>query len=129
MAVDRWVGEAVRPAFAASNAGINALTRHSASAYGKDGIRANSVSPGGALSETAIAMMSEEFEAQLVAGVTIGRLGNPQDLVQSICFLSGDDAGWVSGQVWSVNAGAGFRDRRAAVESSLPSWCRVIPFP
>jgi len=105
-----WVGEAVRPAYAASKAGINALTRHIASAYGKDGIRANSVSPGAVLSETAIRNTSEEFKAQMLAAVTVGRLGEPKDLAQTICFLLSDEADWVSGQVWSVNGGAGFRD-------------------
>ncbi|MGQ7296977.1 SDR family NAD(P)-dependent oxidoreductase [Quadrisphaera sp. KR29] len=105
-----WVGEAVRPAYAASKAGINALSRHLASAYGKQGIRANSVSPGAVLSETALATMSEEFKAQMRAGVTVPRLGQPADLGQTICFLLSDDADWVSGQVWSVNGGGGFRD-------------------
>ena len=105
-----WVGEPVRPAYAASKAGINALTRHIASAYGKEGVRANSVSPGAVMSETALATMSDEFKAQMLAGVTVPRLGQPDDLASTICFLLSDDASWVSGQVWSVNGGAGFRD-------------------
>lgn len=105
-----WVGEAVRPAYAASKAGINALTRHIASAYGKRNVRANSVSPGAVLSETAIATMSEEFKEQMRAGVTVPRLGKPEDLANTIAFLLSDDTEWVSGQVWSVNGGGGFRD-------------------
>ncbi|WP_229068984.1 SDR family NAD(P)-dependent oxidoreductase [Actinoplanes sp. DH11] len=105
-----WVGESTRPAYAASKAGINALTRHIASAYGKDGIRANAVSPGAVLSETALAMMSEEFKAQMRAGVTVPRLGVPDDLASTIAYLLSDDTSWVSGQVWSVNGGGGFRD-------------------
>lgn len=105
-----WVGEAVRPAYAASKAGINTLTRHIASAYGRQGIRANSVSPGAVLSETALATMSEDFKAQMLAGVTVERLGKPEDLANTICFLLSDDTEWVTGQVWSVNGGGGFRD-------------------
>ncbi|WP_433388625.1 SDR family NAD(P)-dependent oxidoreductase [Micromonospora sp. KLBMP9576] len=105
-----WVGEPVRPAYAASKAGINALTRHVASAYGKQGVRANCVSPGAVLSETALATMSDEFKAQMMAGVTVARLGQPDDLASTICFLLSDDTSWVSGQVWSVNGGGGFRD-------------------
>lgn len=100
----------MRPAYAASKAGINALTRHIASAYGKDGIRANSVSPGAVMSETALATMSEKFQAQMRAGVSVPRLGTPADLTQTICFLLSDDADSVTGQVWSVNGGGGFRD-------------------
>jgi NAD(P)-dependent dehydrogenase (short-subunit alcohol dehydrogenase family) len=100
----------VRPAYAAAKAGVNALTRHLAAAYGKDGIRANSVSPGAVMSQTALATMSEDFKAQMLAGVTIPRLGQPGNLARTICFLLSDDADWVSGQVWSVNGGAGFRN-------------------
>ena len=105
-----WVGEATRPAYAASKAGINALTRHIASAYGKQGIRANSVSPGAVLSETAIRTMSDDFKKQMLAGVTVTRIGKPEDLANTICFLLSEDADWVTGQVWSVNGGGGFRD-------------------
>ncbi len=105
-----WVGEDTRPAYAASKAGINTLTRHIAKAYGKDGIRANSVSPGAVLSETALVNMTEDFKAAMLAGVTVPRLGVPADLAQTICFLLSDDTSWVSGQVWSVNGGGGFRD-------------------
>ena len=105
-----WAGETTRPAYAASKAGINALTRHIASTYGKQGVRANSVSPGAVLSETALRTMGEKFQAKLLRGVTVGRLGKPEDLAQTIAFLLSDDADWVSGQVWSVNGGGGFRD-------------------
>ncbi|MEV6349063.1 SDR family NAD(P)-dependent oxidoreductase [Actinoplanes sp. NPDC051851] len=104
------VGEPVRPAYAASKAGINALTRHIASAYGKDGVRANCVSPGAVLSETGLATLSREFRDQLLAGTPLSRLGRPDDLASTICFLLSDDASWVSGQVWSVNGGGVFRD-------------------
>lgn len=105
-----WIGEDTRPAYAASKAGINTVTRHIAKAYGKQNIRANSVSPGAVMSETALATMSEEFKDQMRAGLTLTRLGEPADLAQSICFLLSDDTTWVSGQVWNVNGGAGFRD-------------------
>jgi NAD(P)-dependent dehydrogenase (short-subunit alcohol dehydrogenase family) len=104
-----WVGEAVRPAYAASKAGINALTRHIASAYGKHKVRANSVSPGAVLSETAIATMGDEFRARLLASVPVSRLGQPDDLAATICFLLSDDAAWITGQAWSVNGGSGYR--------------------
>jgi NAD(P)-dependent dehydrogenase (short-subunit alcohol dehydrogenase family) len=105
-----FVGEAVRPAYAASKAGINTLSRHIASAYGDRFIRANSVSPGAVLSETAIATLGEDFQAMVLAALALKRLGKPDDLASTIAFLLSDDASWVSGQVWSVNGGGGFRE-------------------
>ncbi len=51
-----------------------------------------------------------EFKAAMLAGVTVPRLGRPEDLASTIAFLLSDDTAWVSGQVWSVNGGGGFRD-------------------
>jgi NAD(P)-dependent dehydrogenase (short-subunit alcohol dehydrogenase family) len=62
------------------------------------------------MSETALETMSAEFKAQMLASVTLTRLGKPEDLAQTIAFLLSEDANWVSGQVWSVNGGGGFRD-------------------
>ncbi len=105
-----FVGEAVRPAYAASKAGINALTRHIASRWGKEGIRCNGVSPGMVLSETGLATMSEEFKAAGLAGNRSTRLGRPSDLAAAAAFLLSDDAEWINGQTWSIDGGGSLRD-------------------
>ncbi|WP_326950162.1 SDR family oxidoreductase [Amycolatopsis sp. NBC_01307] len=105
-----FVGEAVRPAYAASKAGVNALTRHIASRWGKEGIRCNGVSPGMVLSETALATMSEEFRAAGLAGNRSTRLGRPADLAAAAAFLLSDDAEWVNGQTWSIDGGGSLHD-------------------
>jgi NAD(P)-dependent dehydrogenase (short-subunit alcohol dehydrogenase family) len=105
-----FVGEATRPAYAASKAGINALTRHVARRWGPENIRCNGVTPGAVLSETALRTMSEEFKARLRASTTLGRLGRPEDLANTICFLLSDDSSWVNGQIWNVDGGSNFRE-------------------
>jgi len=105
-----FVGEPLRPAYAASKAGINALTRHVASRWGKEGIRCNGVSPGMVLSETALATMSEEFKAAGLAGSRSTRLGRPSDLAAAAAFLLSDDAEWINGQTWSVDGGGSLHD-------------------
>ncbi|MEV6306380.1 SDR family oxidoreductase [Actinoplanes sp. NPDC051861] len=104
------VGEATRPAYAAAKAGINALTRHVASRWGREGIRCNGVSPGMVMSETALSMMSEEFKAAGLAATHSTRLGRPADLAATVAFLLSDDAEWINGQVWSIDGGATFHD-------------------
>jgi NAD(P)-dependent dehydrogenase (short-subunit alcohol dehydrogenase family) len=105
-----FVGEATRPAYAASKAGVNALTRHVASRWGKKGVRCNAVSPGLVLSETGAATMSDEFKAAVLASIASTRLGKPADLANAVAFLLSDDAEWVNGQVWSINGGGAMRD-------------------
>jgi NAD(P)-dependent dehydrogenase (short-subunit alcohol dehydrogenase family) len=105
-----FIGEATRPAYAASKAGINALTRHVARRWGPENIRCNGVMPGAVMSETALRMMSQEFKDRLRASTTLNRLGQPEDLASAICFLLSDDSSWVNGQVWSIDGGANFRD-------------------
>ncbi|MET0135780.1 MAG: SDR family oxidoreductase [Kibdelosporangium sp.] len=105
-----FAGEALRPAYAASKAGVNALTRHIASRWGKKGIRCNGVSPGMVLSETGLTQMSKEFQAAGLAGTRSSRLGKPSDLAAAAAFLLSDDADWVNGQTWSIDGGSSLRD-------------------
>ncbi|MEV0381477.1 SDR family oxidoreductase [Nonomuraea sp. NPDC050643] len=105
-----YVGEPVRPAYAASKAGINTLTRHIASRWGKKGIRCNGLSPGMVLSETGLATMSEEFRAAGLAANRSTRLGRPSDLAAAAAFLLSGDAEWINGQTWCVDGGGLLRD-------------------
>jgi NAD(P)-dependent dehydrogenase (short-subunit alcohol dehydrogenase family) len=101
-----FVGEAVRPAYAAAKSGINALTRHVASAWGKQGVRCNSVAPGLVLTETVRASPDgRRLEEQLLPQVRSTRLGQPEDIAAMVAFLLSDDAAWINGQVVLVDGG------------------------
>ncbi len=95
-------------AYASSKAGVNALTHHIASRWGRENIRCNAVSPGAVMSEAAMAMMSDEFKARVAAGLR--RLGRPVDVAAMVAFLLSDESAWVSGQVIHVNGGPGLHD-------------------
>ncbi|MCL2489534.1 MAG: SDR family oxidoreductase [Propionibacteriaceae bacterium] len=104
------VGEPVRVAYAVAKSGINALTRHIASAYGPQGVRANAVAPGMVLTEAGRKNMPPETLDALTEATPLQRLGRPDDIAQAICYLLSDDPSWVTGQVWHVNGGSGYRD-------------------
>ncbi|TMR94238.1 SDR family NAD(P)-dependent oxidoreductase [Nonomuraea basaltis] len=105
------VGDHARAAYQTSKAGINALTRHIASRWGKQAIRCNCVSPGVVLTESA-QKMALSPEAMEFTRMTLPstRLGKPEDLAGIVAFLLSDDGEWINGQVWSVNGGAMLRE-------------------
>ncbi|WSD21503.1 SDR family oxidoreductase [Streptomyces phaeochromogenes] len=105
------VGDHQRAAYQTSKAGINALTRHVASRWGKQGIRCNCVSPGVVMTESA-EKMALTPEALEFARMTMPspRFGQPGDLAGVVAFLLSDDAEWINGQVWSINGGAMLRE-------------------
>jgi 3-oxoacyl-[acyl-carrier protein] reductase len=93
-------------AYAASKAGVEALTRVFAKEVGRRGITVNAVAPGPV--ETSL-FTTGKTEAQLQAArerSPLGRLGQPGDVASVVSFLAGPDSGWVDGQVIRANGGA-----------------------
>jgi 3-oxoacyl-[acyl-carrier protein] reductase len=96
-------------AYAAAKAGVIGLTRQLARELGPDAIRVNCVAPGliavDALRAELAAIPPEAMRAHL-AGVALGRLGEPEDLVEPIVFFLGPGARYVTGQTISVDGGS-----------------------
>lgn len=99
------IGEPERPAYAASKAGVNAICRHVASKWGKNGIRCNSIAPGLVVTEQLQEGMGQEFLDKLLKGVNSTRHGAPADIAASVVFLLSGEGEWVNGQTWHVNGG------------------------
>jgi NAD(P)-dependent dehydrogenase (short-subunit alcohol dehydrogenase family) len=102
-----FMGEPQRPAYAAAKAGINALTRHVANKWGREGIRCNAIAPGYIYSHpergsTALGDMIEKNNP-------LGRVGLSDDIASMAVFLLSDDAAYVNGQVMSVDGGGTMR--------------------
>ncbi len=102
------IGEGQRPAYAASKAGVNALCRHVATRWGRQGIRCNTVSPGFVLTQQMDANMTQEMKDWALKGSRSTRHGVPQDIAGAVAFLLSDDAEWVNGQAWRVNGGVSY---------------------
>lgn len=105
-----FMGEDTRPAYAASKAGVNTLTRHVASRWGKDNVRCNAVAPGMIVTETASDLVDDDYLKESLKGVPLTRLGQSSDIANGIAFLLSDEAEWITGQVININGGATYRD-------------------
>ena len=97
-------GQAGQTNYAASKAGIIGFTKSLAKEVGSRGITVNAVAPGfvpTALTE----VLTEEQRAQAIEMTPLGRLGSVEDVANAVAFLASDEAGFITGQVLSVDGG------------------------
>lgn len=101
-------GEPERPCYAASKSGLNALMRHVASRWGKDGITANCVAPGFVMTPEMIASGAVEpaWIDHCVAETRSTRVGSVEDIAGMTAMLFSEDGRWINGQVLHVNGGS-----------------------
>jgi NAD(P)-dependent dehydrogenase (short-subunit alcohol dehydrogenase family) len=95
-------------AYGTSKAGLVALTRYVATAYGERGIRCNAVAPGVVVDREAQAALGGPMGDRLRRYSTshlIGRLGYPEEIARTVAFLASDDAAFVTGETLRVDGG------------------------
>ena len=92
-------------AYAATKAGVEAMSHILAKELGKRGITVNVVAPGPVSTELFLGDKSEEQVAAVKKMIPLGRLGEPEDIARVVAFLAGPDGGWVNGQVLRANGG------------------------
>lgn len=95
--------------YAASKAGLDAVTGVLSKELAPRKLRVNSVNPGATLSEgtkdAGLYGVDSEFEKQLVAMTPLGRVGSPSDIAKVVSFLASDDSSWVTGEVIIASGG------------------------
>lgn len=98
-------GDFYGPAYAASKAAINSLTRMTATQYGKQGIRCNAVSPGMVVTEGAACTVPPAQLDRIRTHKLTPELGAPRDIADAIAWLVSDDSRFVTAQVIQVDGG------------------------
>jgi 3-oxoacyl-[acyl-carrier protein] reductase len=96
-------------AYAAAKAGQIGLTRQLAHELGPFGITVNSIAPGfirsNPTSERQWQAYGEEGQRRLLEAIALRRLGRVEDIAHAVLFLASEFAGWITGQVLSVDGG------------------------
>ena len=92
--------------YAASKAGLVGFARSLARELGSRNITVNVVAPG-FVDTDMTAVLSDERRAEIVAGVPLGRYAAPAEIASTVCFLSSDEAAYITGAVIPVDGGLG----------------------
>ncbi|HEY5941910.1 MAG TPA: SDR family NAD(P)-dependent oxidoreductase [Solirubrobacterales bacterium] len=80
------------------------LTKHLAVELAARNIRVNAVAPGTIRTE-ALATLSEDYVEPMRAAHPMGRLGEPSEVAEAICFLASDAASFITGVILPVDGG------------------------
>ena len=97
-------GNAGQSAYAASKAGMIGFTKAMARELAARGITVNAVAPGYIETEMT-ARLDEKIKEEFLHSIPAGRFGSCEDVAQAVSFLVGPGAGYITGQVISVNGG------------------------
>jgi len=88
------------PAYGMSKAAVAALTRYLAALWGPHGVRVNTLSPGGVLSD-----QDDEFRSKLTARIPMRRMAEAADLTGPLLFLASGMSRYVTGIELCVDGG------------------------
>ena len=91
--------------YAATKAGVEAMTHIAAKELGSKGITVNAIAPGPVATPLFLDGKSEGQIEQTKTMIPLGRLAEPEDIAAVVSFLVGPDGGWISGQVLRANGG------------------------
>ena len=98
------MGNAGQINYASAKAGLIGLTKALAKEEGPSGITVNCVAPG-VIDTDMMAAFTAEDKAALAEETPVGRLGSADEVAKLLLYLAGEDAGYITGQVFGVNGG------------------------
>lgn len=97
--------------YSAAKAGLQGFTKTLAIELGRFGVTANAIAPGFIETEMTVGTAArigvsfEEFKAQAIKEIPVGRVGQPEDIAAMASFFARDEASFISGQVVYVAGG------------------------
>lgn len=99
-------GVAGQSNYSASKSGMIGLTKAMARELGPFNVTVNAVAPG-YIETDMISHLTPPFKAKMMRQTPMGRFGRPEDVSGVVEFLASDAAGYITGQIISVDGGLG----------------------
>jgi 3-oxoacyl-[acyl-carrier protein] reductase len=90
--------------YAASKAGVIALTRRAATELAPHGVTVNAIAPAAIDGPLAQEVLGERL-AEKLSEIPVGRLGRPEEVAALVSFLVSDAAAYITGATLDVNGG------------------------
>lgn len=90
--------------YTASKFGVRGLSKVAALELGRDGIRCNSVHPGGVLTEM-VKAVGDDGESGYYRRLPAGRIGTVDDIADLVLFLASDESSYCTGQEFVIDGG------------------------
>ena len=100
-------GNKGRSAYAASKAALIAQSKVLSKEVGSNNIRVNTIAPGLTNTEMMIKNTPKTIIEETLSGVSLNRVGNPEETAKAVLFLSSDMSSYITGQVIRVDGGMG----------------------
>jgi len=97
-------GASCEALYSASKGAVDSYIKSLAKELGPSGIRVNAVSPG-AVETDMMKGFGEEDRRAICDDTPEGRLGNPEEIAETLYFLQSDKASFITGQIIGVNGG------------------------
>ncbi|MEZ0313353.1 MAG: SDR family NAD(P)-dependent oxidoreductase [Myxococcota bacterium] len=93
--------------YASTKGALDTVTRVLAKELGPRRIRVNTIAPGGVDTEgtKSAGIVGSDFEKQVIARTTLGRMGQPSDIAPVAVFLASDASQWLTGERLVVSGG------------------------
>jgi NAD(P)-dependent dehydrogenase (short-subunit alcohol dehydrogenase family) len=110
-----------RTAYSVSKAGITAFTKHVATQYGRQGVRANCIVPGLILTDPVRAQIPPKMLEAYASGLLTTFVGEPDDIAELVMFLVSPASRYITGQSIAIDGGLSVHSARLTSSSTAPA--------